>query len=316
MRLSRWAAMAAVASFLVTGATACAPSPIAVIPSAPHSAGPALVVGAPAAPDGANPAEGVLLANVYAAALNAAGLSATVKPQVTGDPTMLGQLAAGTVDVVPGYSSSMLVRLDPSTGASTTGQVLGALKAVLPAGTAMLDPARAEDNNALVVTAVTAEKYQLKTVSDLAKVCGKLAFGGSAAFRTTDRGLAAVGSDYNCVPQSYKELPATKNELVLALLRDTIQVADIHTSAPAIGDNALVALADTKGLFRAETVVPVIDTKDVPADVRAVLNKVTAALGTDELINLNRLGSSNHFGSPAEVAHAWLVQAGLLKATS
>lgn len=316
MRLLRLAAAAAVAALLVTGATACTPSPIVAIPSAAQSAGPALVVGTPAVPDGANPLEGVLLANVYAAALNAAGLKATVKAEVPKDPTLLDELAAGTVDVVPGYSSTMLLQLDHSTGASTTAQVLDALKAGLPAGTAMLDAAKAEDNDSLAVTTVTAEKYNLKTIGDLAKVCGKLDFGGSTNFRTKDRGLSTVATDYNCVPKDYQELPNTNNELLLALLRGNIQVADIHSSSPAIGDNALVVLTDTKGIFRTETIVPVVAAKKVPADVQAVLNKVTAALGNDALINLNRLGRASHFGSPAEAAHAWLVQQGLLKATS
>ncbi|NVM96327.1 glycine betaine ABC transporter substrate-binding protein [Arthrobacter wenxiniae] len=316
MRLKRLAAVAAVASLLFMGATACTPSPIVVIPSATQSTGPALEVGTPAVPDGASPKEGELLANVYAAALNAAGLAATVKAEDPQDPTVLGQLAAGTVDVAPGYSSAMLLQLDPSTEASATGPVLDALKAALPTGTAMLDPAKAEDNDSLVVTAVTAEKYHLKTIADLAKVCGKLDFGGSAAFRAKGRGLSAVASDYDCVPKSYRELPSTKNELLLALLRDDIQVADIHSSSPAIDDNALVTLTDTKGIFRPETVVPVINADKVSKDVQAVLNKVTGALSGDELVNLNRIGSGSHFGSPAQVAHAWLVQKGLLKATS
>ena len=316
MRLHRLAAAAAAASLLLAGVTACAPGPIVAIPSAAQSATPALVVGTPAVPDGANPLEGALLANVYALAVNAAGRAATVKAEDAKDPTLLGQLAAGTVDVAPGYSSAMLRQLDPSTGASTTAQVLDALKAGLPAGSSMLDAAKAEDNDGLVVTAVTAEKYQLKTIGDLAKVCAKLAVGGSASFRTKDRGLSTVASDYNCVPKTYQELPSTKNELLLALLRDNIQVADLHSSSPAISDNALVALTDTKGTFPAETVVPLISNEHVPADVQAVINKVTAALDTGELINLNRLATGSHFGSPADVAHAWLVQKGLLKATS
>ncbi|MCQ9165840.1 glycine betaine ABC transporter substrate-binding protein [Arthrobacter sp. STN4] len=316
MHLLRLAASAAVAVMLVAGTTACTTSPIVVIPSATQSKRPALVVGTPAVPDGSNPLEGVLLANVYAEAMNAAGLAAVVKPEDPKDPTLLDQVAAGKVDVVPGYSSDMLLGLDPSAGATAPAAVPAALKAALPAGTALLDPAAANDNDSLVVTAVTAEKYHLKTISDLAKVCAKLSFGGSAAFHTKDRGLAAVGADYNCVPKTYRELPSTHDELLLALLRDDIQVADIHSTSPAIDDNALVALTDTKGIFRPENVVPVVNEAKVPADVQAVLNKVSAALGNDELVNLNRIGAGMHFGSPAQVARSWLVQNGLVKATS
>ena len=39
-------------------------------------------------------------------------------------------------------------------------------------------PAAAQDGNAIVVTAATAARYQLRTISDLARVARRLVFGG------------------------------------------------------------------------------------------------------------------------------------------
>ncbi|ALE92852.1 hypothetical protein AOC05_12035 [Arthrobacter alpinus] len=337
MRLQRIAAVFGVAAVLLSGATACTRTPIVAIPSVSQTAGDTpLRVGTPAVPDGGVPLEGELLANVYAAALNAAGLSAVVTPEDAADPTLLSQLESGAVDIMPGYSSTFLEGLTPASPAasSTTSatssttmssaakepvsgsQVLDALKKALPPYVSMANATSAEDDDSIVVTTVTAEKYQLKTIADLAKVCDKLVFGGSAEFRTKDRGLSVLASDYNCVPQSYEELASTKSELLLALLRADVQVADIHSSSPAITDNALVVLADTKQVFRPQTVVPVLSSKKVSDDVTGVINKVSAALNNDALTNLNRLSMDSHFGSMSEVATAWLVEVGLVKATS
>lgn len=329
MRLQRIAAVFGVAAVLLSGATACTRTPIVAIPSVSQTAGDTpLRVGTPAVPDGGVPLEGELLANVYAAALNAAGLSAVVTPEDAADPTLLSQLESGAVDIMPGYSSTFLEGLTSATpSASTTpssaakepvsgSQILDALKKALPPNVSMANATSAEDDDSIVVTTVTAEKYQLKTIADLAKVCDKLVFGGSAEFRTKDRGLSVLASDYNCVPQSYEELASTKSELLLALLRADVQVADIHSSSPAITDNALVVLTDTKQVFRPQTVVPLLSSKKVSDDATGVINKVSAALNNDALTNLNRLSMDSHFGSLSEVATAWLVEVGLVKATS
>lgn len=327
MRLQRMAAAFSVAALILAGTTACTSGPIVVLPSTSHSAGGTpLKVGTAATPSGGDSLESSLVSQVYVSALNAAGLNAQLVAEDAKNPTMLSSLQAGTVDIVPGYSSMFLQELltsqkatassAPSKDAVTSGEVLKALTAALPDGVAMTDPSSAEDNDDIVVTAVTAEKYQLKTVADLAKVCDKLAFGGSADFKIKDRGLVTLATDYNCIPKKYVELPSAKSELLLALLSDNVQVADLASSSPAIEANSLVVLEDNKQIFRPQTIVPLVSDSSVSADVRGVLNKVSAALNDDELANLNLLSTSSHYGSEADVAKAWLVQQGLIKATS
>lgn len=301
------------ALLLVTG---CTQQPIVVIPSVTAAVGNApLRVGTAMLPDGATPQEGTLLANIYAQALNAAGAKAIVVPSDATDPTSLKKLQNGTVDIVPGYSTQFLAaagRVD----AAGTEDVIAALKSTVSAPVEVLNASSAVDDDGIAVTAATAQKYQLKTIPDLAKVCDTLVFGGTAEFKTKSRGLSGLASDYNCVPKSYVVKTNQNNALVQALLNDSVQVADIHSSSPAIEDNALIVLEDTKNLFPDEKVVPLVNNKRVTGDIRDVINKVSAALTTEELINLNRFAAVNNFATPEAAAHAWLVQIGLVKANS
>lgn len=321
MRRKVMAALCAAALLL---ATACTPTPITTVPSASQSLNRApLTVALPEVPDDVNPAESALLANVYAAALNAAGLHTVVADSPSPAGTMISGLEAGDHDIVPAYSRLALSELSPEAAAdpaADSSKVLAELKAALPDGVMELDPTKVEDQDALVVTAVTAEKYQLKTITDLARVCGQLTLGGSAQFKAKENGLPALERDYKCVPGGYKQLKAvldTRSDgVVWALLRDDIQVADIHASSPAIVDNALVVLSDPLNIFPVQAIVPLVAGNKVGADAQDVLNKVSAALTTEELANLNRLAQDRQDGNFAEVAQAWLVQKGLVKASS
>lgn len=311
-------AILAVAGLVLAGVVACTPAPIVVVPTTSNSASVApIVVGTAAAPDGSNPIEGSLLANLYAVALNAAGINAVVKAEDPNDPTLLAQLVAGTVDVAPSYGTSLLQQVDPAAPvpipAPNASTVIGTLKEKLPQGVLMLDATKAEDNDSIVVTAVTAEKYQLKTLTDLGKVCSKLVLGGSDTYRTKPDGLASLSAAYGCIPQSYQELSSGKGELLMALLRDNVQFADIHSSSPDIEDNALVVLEDNAGVFRRNPLIPLVNSAKVPADYQAVLNKVSAQLGNDDLRNLNRLGEGASAAQLQDVAKTWLVQKGLIK---
>lgn len=313
---------AALSACVVLGTlVACTPEPIVTIPSSSLSVEvPALTISAPRSPSGVSPREGILVANVYAAALKAAGIKTVVQATPISPKDQLSGLAAGSGDIAPVYSRELLTALAPSNTAEAPAEVISALKGAVPDDVSVLDAAKATDVDNLVVTAATAEKYQLKSIEDLAKVCDKLLLGGPAGFQKKGRGLAGLGSDYNCVPKKYVTLEplfdGSSNDLLWALLRDDIQVADIHSSAPAIADNALVSLADTKKLFLGQNVVPLVDKKTVPAEVQDILNKVSGALSIEELANLNRLAQDRYFGDLSEVATAWLIQVGLVKASA
>lgn len=321
MRQKFIAALALASLFAVN---ACTPAPIANIPSASVSAGAEpLVVAIPQVPDGTVPTEGPLLANVYAAALNAAGVHAKVAPSPVPNGGLAAVLRDHTFDIVPVFSRLALKELSqkdakPDPSNLDAGAVVAALKESLPAGVLQLDPSKVDDHNNLVVTAVTAEKHQLKSIADAAKVCGQMTLGATADFKNGTPGLAGLETEYKCTPKVYESLkpsldPAS-NSIFWNLLQDQVQLALIPSSSPAIIDNSLVVLSDPQQLFRSQTVVPLVVGGTVDSNVQDVLNKVSAVLNTEELVNLNRLSQDRHYGDVAEVAKAWLIQKGLVKA--
>jgi osmoprotectant transport system substrate-binding protein len=70
------------------------------------------------------------------------------------------------------------VVLDESAKSVTPDEGVAAVGKVLPEGLEVLDPSPAQDQNAIVVTAETAEKYHLEKVSDLLQVKDPLKMAG------------------------------------------------------------------------------------------------------------------------------------------
>ena len=77
-------------------------------------------------------------------------------------------LKAGSLDVFPEYTGSILQYIDKSATATSPDDVYAALGKALPSNLIALDKAAAEDKDAVVVTKKTADKFKLKSIGDLA----------------------------------------------------------------------------------------------------------------------------------------------------
>ena len=126
----------------------------------------------------ANFSEAEIVAQMYKLVLEEAGYTVELKAQLGSREVLVPALESGEIDVEPEYLQSLLVFLDPDAPAVTPEEGVAALAEVLPEGLSVLDPAPAQDQNAIVVTAETAEKYGLKTVSDLLEVTDALKLAG------------------------------------------------------------------------------------------------------------------------------------------
>lgn len=317
MRLQRSLAAATSAVLLALGATACTSQPIDVIPPVTAAVNnTTLVIGVAESPDDASPQQSQIISAVYAQALAAAGIKTTFITADASDPTLLGKLKTGQVDIVPGYSASFLETVKGTGGAAVNdpGKVVDELKSTLAAPVKMLDAAAAADKGTLVVTTAIAQRHGLKTIEDLAKVCNKLDFAAPVDFAVKGGQLEQLSTTYGCKFKTFKGQSNTDRAVEMALIRDEVQVADIHSASPAIARNALVVLEDPKQMFVANRMVPVVNQNKVPDSVQSVINKVTAALNDEQLINLNRLIEGNNFPDAKSAADAWLRQVGLLKA--
>ena len=271
-------------------------------------AGTAVVVGS------ANFPESATVAEIYAGALNAAGVTATTKLNIGAREVYIKAVEDGSVDIVPDYSGNLLGYLDPETKAKTAEEVISGLPAVMPEGLSVLDAAEAEDKDAMVVTAETAAKYNLTSIEDMAKVCSELTIGAPPEFQTRPYGLPGLKENYGCVPAKFTPVSDGGGPLtVKALLNDEIQVADIFTTSPAIVENKLVVLTDPKNNWLAQQVLPVVKTTSVNDAAKQALNNVSRLLTTDDLIKLNEQVSGAEKMDPAAAAAGWLKDKGITK---
>ncbi|MFJ6026008.1 ABC transporter substrate-binding protein [Pseudarthrobacter sp. NPDC092424] len=258
--------------------------------------------------------ESQILAEVYAGALNAAGITATTKPNIGSREVYIKAVQDGSVDVVPDYSGNLLLHVDKGAKEESAEDIAAALPEKLPEGLAVLAPSKAENKDAMVVTKATAEKYQLKSIEDLAKVCSEIVVGAPATFAERAYGLPGLKENYNCEPKKLEPFSDGGGPVTLkALLEDKVQVADIYTTTPSIADNDLVVLEDPKNNFIAQQVIPLYNTAKMTDKAKEALDNVSSILTTEDLINLNRAVSGSQKQGAKEAAEAWLKDKGILK---
>ncbi|MCM6775821.1 ABC transporter substrate-binding protein [Nocardia sp. CDC159] len=264
----------------------------------------------------ANFPESETVADVYAEALRANGFSVDTKLNIGSREAYIPALRECSISVIPDYTGNLLQYLDSAATATAAEEVNAALTKALGSDLAAGKPAPGEDSDAVVVTRATAEKWNLKTIADLAAHSAEVKFGGQAEFAERSVGLPGLKKNYGLdisgdrfVPIGDGGGPAT----VRALTSGQVTAANIFTTSPAIKEHDLVVLADPKHNFPAQNVVPVLNAKKKSDKALRVLDAVSAKLTTTELISLNEAVSGSAKTEPAAAAKAWVTAQGLDK---
>ncbi|MEV6524640.1 ABC transporter substrate-binding protein [Longispora sp. NPDC051575] len=257
----------------------------------------------------ANFTENVLLAEIYAAALEAKGVKVERKLNIGSREVIYKQLESGGLSVLPEYNGALLSYLDKTNAAATTAEVNTALKGKLPAAVELLDSAKAEDKDSVTVTKETATKYNLKSIADLGPVAKDLVIGGPPEFKTRRQGIVGLKEVYGLEFKDFRSLDVAGPVTVSALKKGDIQAANLFSTDPALEVNDFVALDDPKALFGAQNVTPIVN-KAVGEKARTVLNSIAPKLDTATLTQLMRKVSVDK-QDPDKVAKEWLKSVGL-----
>jgi osmoprotectant transport system substrate-binding protein len=260
--------------------------------------------------------ESVLLADLYADALAAKGFPVRVLPDLGPRELVDPALMSGLVQVVPEYSGSALEfvsvgRLSATSDAAVTGRALA--EQVAGRGLVAGRPSPAQDANVIVVTAATAARYGLRSITDLASVAPRLAFGGPPECPGSAYCLPGLRQVYGLRFRVFIPLDAGGPLTLQALEAGDISVALLFSTDPAITADHLVVLTDDRGLQPAENIVPLVR-RDAVARfgprLLAVLNTVSARLTTGSLRALDaRVELRGQ--DPRLVAESWLQTQGL-----
>jgi osmoprotectant transport system substrate-binding protein len=258
----------------------------------------------------ANFPESQLLAELYAQALEAKGVKVTKKLNIGSREAYYPQLQSGGLTVFPEYNGALLAYLDKNTKANTTETVNAELAQKLPSSLKLLDSSKAEDKDSVSVTQATAQKYNLKTLADLAPVGKNLVLGGPPEFKTRLQGALGLKSVYGADFKQFKSLDTAGPITVAALKKGDVQAANLFTTDPSILANNFVVLEDPKNLFGAQNVTPVVNATALNDTVKNALNAVSAKLDTQTLLDLDKKVISDKDDAD-QVAGDWLKSAGL-----
>ncbi|NED01695.1 ABC transporter substrate-binding protein [Streptomyces sp. SID6648] len=266
--------------------------------------------------------ESKVLAELYAQILGDAGYSTsvtTVKNRELYEPSV----EKGEIDVVPEYAATLAEFLNAKVNGADKAQekpvasgdveaTVSALKQLAePLGLTVLPAGKAVDQNAFAVSKEFAEKNSLKTLADLgkSKLKVKIAAGDECEVRPfcapglkKTYGIDVTGIDPKGVgtPVSKQAVRDGKVQLVLTTTTDAVL-------------DGLVFLEDDKKLQNADNVLPVLNTKDAgDPEIADALGKITAALTTEDLAELNRKVDAER-AKPADVAKEYLESKDLIK---
>lgn len=234
----------------------------------------------------ANFQENQLLADIYIEALKAKGVKATPKLNIGSREVYIPALKDGSIDLIPEYSGVLLAYFDKTATAVSSTDVYAALPKALPPTLEVLQQSQAEDKDAMVVSASTAAKYNLKSIADLAPVASKLVLGAGAEFQTRPDGIPGLKSKYGLSFKTFKKTDSGGPVTVNALKNGQIDVADLFTTDPSITSNKFVVLDDPKNLYTAQNVLPLITKSKASPTVTDTLNAVSAKLTTQNLVDL------------------------------
>lgn len=239
--------------------------------------------GGPVVVGSANFPESQLLMEIYAEALRTTGTEVRTKGRIGAREVYVRAVREGELAVIPEYTGNLLRYVDDKSTATKSGKVYAQLEKALPEQLRVLEYSPAQDRDVLTVTAETAETG-LRSMNDLAQRCGQLVLGAPNEWKT--RWAEEIKRVYGCDFSEIRNLESGSLR-VQALNSGTVQVANLFSTSAAIARDNLVKLADPKQMFPAQNVLPLVHRGSLTKPQRDVLNKVSQALTTDKLTDLN-----------------------------
>lgn len=258
----------------------------------------------------ANFPESVLLAQMYASALEAKGVKVSTKLNIGSRETYIPALKDGSIDLLPEYNGALLSYYSKVPKATDSQGVYDELKGVLPKELMLLEQSAAQDKGTLTVTKATAAKYSLVTIADLAGKSQDLVVGAAPEFRTRRAGLVGLKDVYGLTFKEFKPLDTGGPLTLKSILDGNVDLGNLYSTDPAIVINDLVVLQDPKNLYLSQNILPVITASKATPTVIAALNALSAKLTTEGVTAELKKVTIDKM-DPAVVAKAWVEANGL-----
>jgi osmoprotectant transport system substrate-binding protein len=259
--------------------------------------------------------ESAILAQIYKQGLEAKGYKVTIQKLGGYRDIEVTAFDKKTINFAPEYAASMLEFLNSKKGEASgdvTATVTKLQTYLTPKGLVALDSSKAVDTNAFVVTKATADKYGLKTLSDLASKGKDLKLGGPADCATNPFCIPGLKAKYG-LDLSAKFTSLESAQVAPALANNQIDVALLFSTNSTISAKGYVLLTDDKSMLAADNILPIVTTElSKISGLTTAANAITAKLTTDKLLTLNKSYDVDK-EDEAVIAKTFLTTEGLLK---
>lgn len=241
--------------------------------------------------------ENQALAEIYAAALNKCGYSASTKGFKSRE-IYYPALKKGQIQVVPDYAATLTEYINglvngPNAPAKSSPQIsvtMAHLKALLPKSLAALQPSTATDTNAFAIKSSVATANHLTTLSQLAAYSKThpLVLGGAPECPTRPYCEIGLKNKYGINIKSFKSLSESTALTIKSVKQGSIDLGLVFSSDPTVQANGLTVLQDDKHLQSSDVIVPIVASGLASGAAANALNAVDAQLNQSTLININK----------------------------
>jgi len=257
--------------------------------------------------------EQFIVAEIYAQALEAAGIKVERRINLGGTLIAHKALEEKQIDLYPEYTGTMLIAVLKGEPMTDRKAVYDKVKAEYAAkGLVVLNETSFQNTYNMVVRPETAAQYKLETLSDLARVSKDLRLGAGPEFRDRKDGLPGLKAKYG---MEFKEdLQMAIGLRYQALAGRQIDVVNGYSTDGMIGALKLKRLRDDRNLWPPYYLVPVVrkDALDADPKIADVLNRVNALLDEATMTEMNYKVDGEK-EEPKDVARAFLKARGIVR---
>ena len=257
--------------------------------------------------------EGIILSNICADLLEEYTDYNIERKMNMGTTVLWNAITNGEVDVCTDYTGTILLNCLNEETKGDADDVYNEVKEELHKQyeIKVLDPYGFNNTYTLAMEPEVADKYNIKTYTDLTKYSREFVFSPTLAFENRADGLPGLQKNYDL---EFKEIKSMDGALrYQALKRGDAQVIDAYSTDGLLKKFNLKVLEDDKEFFPPYYAIPLVREdilKDHP-EVEEVLNKLSGKIDEETMINLN-YQVDEEGKTPEEVAHNFLVEENLI----
>ena len=244
---------------------------------------------------------------------NELGESVEVIPDLGGSSVCMSSIQTGEIDGYVEYTGTIFVNILNQAAISDVEQVYEESKIGMKEkyDLEVLPSLNVNNTYTLSTTKEIANKYNLKTISDLSKVSDNLTIVSTLSFLNREDGLKAVKDLYGM--EFKEEIGVDGTPRYTALLNGEGEIIDAYSTDGLLKKFDLTVLEDDLGAFPPYYAVPVFrsETLEKYPELTGITEQLASVLTTEKMAELNYLVDEEGIDSET-VAHTFLKESNLL----